>query len=93
VIVYYGQNWESFGHAATIVRRDLNSCKQLLLLDSKNTLPIVYPKRLPSQDVTHDAFDGEQDIEGNYYFRWELYALVKHPVNKDEHSKIHACMM
>ena len=76
VIVYYGTFWESFGHAAMFLRRDHQSTvKQVLLLESKNTLPIVYPSRFPSQDVTHDAFNGKEDIEGQFYHSWELYAI------------------
>ena len=58
------------------MRRDHQSTvKQVLLLDSKNTLPIVYPSRFPSQDVTHDAFNGKEDIEGQFYHSWELYSI------------------
>ena len=67
MILYHGTFWESFGHAARFMRRDYDTVKQVLLLESKNTLAMVYPSRLPTQDVTHESFDGKEDIEGQFY--------------------------
>ena len=76
VLVYHGTYVESFGHAAAFVKSEHNSGKQLLLLDSKNTKPIAYPKVHPTQDIFYDTFNGSEDIEGQFYTGWEIYALT-----------------
>ena len=44
IIVFRGNFIENYSHAACFVRKDYCNTKQVVLLDCKNSVPLVHPK-------------------------------------------------
>ena len=51
VIVFRGQIWDHFAHAATFKQFTYNGVKQVALLDCKNDIKLFIGKKQPDQDV------------------------------------------
>lgn len=75
ILIFHGSADEEYAHAACFVRKDYRNSKQILLLDCKNSTPIVYPKKYPLQVAYGDSVKYKEDIEGGVYHRWDIYAI------------------
>ena len=94
IIVFHGNVYFNFAHAACFVRApDYRKSKQMLLLDCKNKTPIVCPRLGADQIQFSESLKINEDIVGSYH-KWEIYALERRVVaNEIERARIHNRMM
>lgn len=94
VIVFHGNMVESFAHAACFIYQKYYHSDQFLLLDSKNKLPLVYPKQYSNQVAYGGQVNWKEDIEGEVYDRWDIYSLDKRLIeNESERQHLMNKMM
>jgi hypothetical protein len=77
LIVAHGSVYEDFAHAFCFVRKDLGQCKQVQLLDPKNTKPIFCARLSAEQELLHLSLKLKEDIDDDCYNRWDIYYLEK----------------
>jgi len=88
VIVFRGQIWDHFAHAATFKQFTYNGVKQVAFLDCKNDIKLFIGKKQPDQDV--EQVRPDEDIEGKHYYQWDLYALVSEEIDKEDYATLKA---
>ena len=59
----------------------------MLLLDSKNSVPVVCPKLCQDQVQYEYSLRVKEDIEGKY-FKWEIYELSARVIEDDLEKRI-----
>ena len=79
-----------FQHALCFIRKDFGRKKQLLMMDCKNTKPMVYPTIYEDQlQYSHvDKVDGEKDLFDRVYYAADVYTLSSRPVIGDEKRRL-----
>ena len=90
LVILKGNRKVQFQHALCFIRKDFvnnrRSCKQMLMLDCKNTGPCFYPRMYAEQlHFKHDErVNAKKDLEDGVYHSADIYTLSARPVAGEE---------
>ena len=94
LVILKGNRKVQFQHALCFIRKDFvnnrRSCKQMLMLDCKNTGPCFYPRMYAEQlHFKHDdRVNAKKDLEDGVYHSADIYTLSARPVAGEEKRKL-----
>ena len=94
LVILKGNRKVQFQHALCFIRKDFvnnrRSCKQMLMLDCKNTGPCFYPRMYAEQlHFKHDErVNAKKDLEDGVYHSADIYTLSARPVTGEEKRKL-----
>jgi hypothetical protein len=79
-----------FQHALCFIRKDFGRRKQLLMMDCKNSKPMVYPTIYEDQlqYSEEDKVDGEKDLYDRVYYAADVYTLTERHVKGIEKRRL-----
>ena len=90
LVILKGNRRVEFQHALCFIRKDFvnnrRSCKQMLMLDCKNTGPCFYPRMYAEQlHFKHDdRVNAKKDLEDGVYHSADIYTLSARSVEGRE---------
>ena len=94
LVILKGKRNVVFQHALCFIRKDFvtskRTCKQMLMMDCKNTAPCYYPRLCPDQlqFSPEDRVNAKKDLEDGVYFAADIYALTTRDVLGNEHRRL-----
>ena len=95
LVILKGNLLDEFQHALCFLRKDFlynkGRLNQLLLLDSKNSGPCVYPRfhrELQLQFNDEDRVNAKEDLLNKVYYAADIYTLSMRPVAGPEKRRI-----